>query len=250
MNETRHDGKTVLITGGSRGIGEAMVRLFAERGWQVVFTFVSNAAAAHKVATQAGARAIRCDSGDEDEILALFDQLDGEGVSLDALINNAGVSGPRRRAVEVSRETLEEVTRVNFIGPVLFCREAVKRMSTENGGKGGVIVNLSSTATKKGGSGQWADYAALKGAIDVFTNGLAREVAEEGIRVNAVAPGYVLTDMAVEGGIAQRFDEALKSEIPMGRIGKVEEVAEAAFWLCTEAAAYVTGSVLNVAGGR
>lgn len=242
--------KTVLITGGSRGIGEAMVRLFAERGWSVVFTFVSNAAAAHKVATDAGARAIRCDSGDEDSILALFEQLDGEGVALDALINNAGVSGPRRRAVEVTRKILEDVTRINFIGPVLFCREAVKRMSTAAGGRGGVIVNISSTATKKGGAGQWADYAALKGAIDVFTNGLAREVAAEGVRVNAVAPGYVLTDMAVEGGIAANFDAALKSDIPMGRIGKVEEVAEGVFWLCSDAAGYVTGTVLNVAGGR
>jgi NAD(P)-dependent dehydrogenase (short-subunit alcohol dehydrogenase family) len=237
-------GKTVLITGGSRGIGEAMVRLFAERGWTVIFTFVSSAAAAHKVATEAGARAIRCDSGSEDDILALFEQLDGEGVVIDALINNAGVSGPRRRAVEVTREVLEQVTRINFIGPVLFCREAVKRMSTATGGRGGVIVNLSSTATKKGGAGQWADYAALKGAIDVFTNGLAREVAAEGIRVNAVAPGYVLTDMAAS------FDTALKTDIPMGRIGEVREIAEGAYWLCTDAAGYVTGTVLNVAGGR
>lgn len=243
-------GKTVLITGGSRGIGEAMVRLFAARGWTVIFTFVSNSAAAHAVAKEAGARAIRCDSGNEDDILALFETLDGEGIVLDALINNAGVSGPRRRAVEVTRETLEEVTRVNFIGPVLFCREAVKRMSTASGGRGGVIVNLSSTATRKGGAGQWADYAALKGAIDVFTNGLAREVGTEGIRVNAVAPGYVLTDMAVDGGIAGRFEDALKSEIPMGRIGDVAEVAEAALWLCSDAAGYVTGTVLNVAGGR
>ena len=242
--------KTVLITGGSRGIGEAMVRLFAERGWSVIFTFVSNAAAAHKVATEAGARAMRCDSGSEDDILALFAQLDGEGIVLDALINNAGVSGPRRRAVEVTREVLEQVTRINFIGPVLFCREAVKRMSTATGGRGGVIVNLSSTATKKGGAGQWADYAALKGAIDVFTNGLAREVAAEGIRVNAVAPGYVLTDMAVDGGIAASFETALKSDIPMGRIGEVREIAEGAYWLCTDAAGYVTGTVLNVAGGR
>ncbi|PIW27415.1 MAG: NAD(P)-dependent oxidoreductase [Rhodospirillales bacterium CG15_BIG_FIL_POST_REV_8_21_14_020_66_15] len=242
--------KTVLITGGSRGIGEAMVRLFAERGWTVVFTFVSNPEAAFKVAKEAKAHAVRCDSGSEEDILSLFESLDGEGTVLDALINNAGVSGPRRRAVEVTREILEEVTRVNFIGPVLFCREAVKRMSTASGGRGGAIVNLSSTATKKGGAGQWADYAALKGAIDVFTNGLAREVGTEGIRVNAVAPGYVLTDMAVEGGIAQRFEEALKSDIPMGRIGDVREIAEAAYWLCSDAAGYVTGTVLNVAGGR
>ena len=242
--------KTVLITGGSRGIGEAIVRLFAERGWSVIFTFVSNSAAAHTVATEAGARAIRCDSGDEDDILALFDTLDGEGIALDALVNNAGVSGPKRRAVEVTRETLEDVTRINFIGPVLFCREAVKRMSTERGGKGGTIVNISSTSTRKGGAGQWADYAAIKGAIDVFTNGLAREVAGEGIRVNAVAPGYVLTDMAVDGGIAANFEAALLAEVPMGRISETREVAEGVYWLCTDAAGYVTGTVLNVSGGR
>ena len=242
--------KTVLITGGSRGIGEAIVRLFAERGWSVIFTFVSNSAAAHKVATEAGARAIRCDSGDEDDILTLFDALDGEGIALDALVNNAGVSGPKRRAVEVTRDTLEDVTRINFIGPVLFCREAVKRMSTERGGKGGMIVNISSTSTRKGGAGQWADYAAIKGAIDVFTNGLAREVAGEGIRVNAVAPGYVLTDMAVDGGIAANFEAALLAEVPMGRISETREVAEGVYWLCTDAAGYVTGTVLNVSGGR
>jgi NAD(P)-dependent dehydrogenase (short-subunit alcohol dehydrogenase family) len=242
--------QTVLITGGSRGIGEAIVRLFAERGWSVIFTFVSNAAAAHKVATEVGARAIRCDSGSEADILALFETLDGEGTALDALVNNAGVSGPKRRAVEVTQKILEEVTRINFIGPVLFCREAVKRMSTERGGKGGVIVNISSTATRKGGAGQWADYAALKGAIDVFTNGLAREVAAEGIRVTAVAPGYVLTDMAVDGGIAANFEAALLSEVPMGRISETREVAEGVYWLCTDAAGYVTGTVLNVAGGR
>lgn len=242
--------KTVLITGGSRGIGEAMVRLFAARGWQVIFTFVTNERAAFDVARDAKARALRCDSGREADILSLFETLDEEGVTLDALINNAGISGPRRRVEDVTWEILEAVWRVNFAGSVVFCREAVKRMSTKNGGLGGTIVNLSSTATKKGGAEQWADYAALKGAIDVFTNGLAREIGTEGIRVNALAPGYVLTDMATEGGISARFDEALKSDIPMGRIGNVEEIAEAALWLCSDAAGYITGAVLPVAGGR
>tara|TARA_B100000405_G_scaffold287321_1_gene235259 strand:- start:1387 stop:1785 length:399 start_codon:yes stop_codon:yes gene_type:complete len=132
----------------------------------------------------------------------------------------------------------------------MFCREAVKRMSTERGGKGGMIVNISSTSTRKGGAGQWADYAAIKGAVDVFTNGLAREVAGEGIRVNAVAPGYVLTDMAVDGGIAANFEAALLAEVPMGRISETREVAEGVYWLCTDAAGYVTGTVLNVSGGR
>lgn len=242
--------KTVLVTGGSRGIGEAMVRLFAERGWNVLFTYQSNATAAEAVAAETGARAIRSDVGEEADILALFAGLDGEGVTLDALINNAGISGPRRRVMDVTWQTLLDVARVNYAGTVLCCREACRRMSTAQGGKGGVIVNLSSTATRKGGANQWADYAGLKGAVDVFTNGLAREVATEGIRVVAVAPGYVLTDMAVEGGIAARFEEALGSEVPMGRIGDTRDVAEAAFWLCSDAANYVTGTVLTVAGGR
>lgn len=242
--------KTVLVTGGSRGIGAAMVRLFAAEGWTVLFTYQSNAAAAEAVAKDAGARAIQSDAGNEADILALFNGLDRDGIYLDALINNAGISGPKRRVEDVTWQTLLDVARINYAGAVLCCREAVRRMSTARGGRGGAIVNLSSTATRKGGAGQWADYAGLKGAIDVFTNGLAREVAREGIRVNAVAPGYVLTDMAVEGGIAARFEEALMSEVPMGRIGDVREVAEAALWLCSDKAAYVTGTVLNVAGGR
>lgn len=242
--------KTVLITGGSRGIGAAMVRLFSARGWDVVFTYLSNADAAEAEAAETGARAIQSDCGDEAAIVALFERLDADGVAIDALINNAGITGPKRRVAEVTGDLLAEVARVNFAGPVLCCREAIKRMSTKNGGEGGVIINLSSTATRRGGPNQWVDYAALKGGIDVFTNGLAREVAAEGIRVNAVAPGYVLTDMAVEGGIAARFEEALKGEVPLGRVGEVTEIAEAAFWLCSDAADYITGTVLPVAGGR
>ncbi len=241
--------RTALITGGSRGIGEASVRLFRAKGWDVVFTYVSSTEAAETVAAETGARAVRCDSGDEADILALFAALDVDGVILDALVNNAGITGPKRRLEEVTVETLEALCRVNFIGPVVFCREAVKRMSTKRGGRGGAIVNLSSTATRAGGPNQWADYAALKGALDVLTNGLAREVGDEGIRVNAVAPGYTLTDMARQGQIVERF-EGMRHEVPMGRIGTVEEVAEGIFWLCTESAGYVTGTVLPVAGGR
>ncbi|MDA0996682.1 MAG: SDR family oxidoreductase [Proteobacteria bacterium] len=245
--------KTVLITGGSRGIGAGIVRRFAAEGWRVIFTYVSNQAAADTVAAETGARAARCDVGAEADILALFATLDREGVRLDALVNNAGITGPKRRLSEVTAATLEKVARVNFIGTALMCREAVKRMSTAAGGpgegKGGAIVNLSSTATLAGGPNQWIDYAALKGAIDVLTNGLAREVGAEGIRVNAVAPGYTLTDMARAGGIAARFD-AYKHEVPLGRIGTVDEVAAGVYWLCSDDATYVTGTVLPVAGGR
>lgn len=245
MSETR----TVLITGGSRGIGEATVRLFAARGWRVLFTYVRDKASAEKVAGETGGTAYRCDSADPDAITGLFKTLDGDGVYLDALVNNAGVSGPKRRLADVTPDILEDVWRANFMGPVLYCREAAARMSTRQGGRGGVIVNLSSTATRAGGPNQWADYAALKGAIDVLTRGLAREVGEEGVRVNAVAPGYVATDMSFAGGIIQNFDK-FKHEVPMGRVGTVEEVAEGIYWLCSDQSTYVTGTVLTVAGGR
>ncbi|MEK9671311.1 MAG: SDR family oxidoreductase [Rhodospirillaceae bacterium] len=242
--------KTVLVTGGTRGIGRAIVGLFAQRGWDVIFTFVSSDTKAHAIASNINARALSCDNGSEEEILKLFETLDGEGIKIDALVNNAGISGPRRRVEDVTWETLENVWRVNYAGVILFCREAVKRMSTANGGRGGSIVSISSTSTKRGAPGQWVDYAGLKGAIDVFTDGLAREVGAEGIRVNAVAPGFVETDMAREGGHVDNFETALKTEIPLARIGTTEEIAEAVHWLCSAAATYVTGTVLNVAGGR
>ena len=181
--------------------------------------------------------------------MALMARLDADGISLDALVNNAGITGPKRRMEEVTGATLEDVCRVNIIGTVIMCREAVKRMSTKRGGGGGAIVNISSTATLAGSPNQWIDYAATKGAVDIITNGLAREVGEEGIRVNAVAPGYTLTDMARAGQIEARFD-SYRHEVPMGRIGTVEEVAAGIFWLCSDEASYVTGTVLPVAGGR
>lgn len=241
--------KSVLITGGSRGIGAAMVDRFAAEGWQVILTYLVNAHAAEMVVADTNAWALQCNVGDEASILELFDHLDQRDIVLDAVVNNAGVTGPKRSIADVTWATMDEVCRVDFMGLVIVCREAVKRMSTRLGGHGGSIVNISSTATKRGAPGQWADYAAIKGAVDVFTNGLAREVGEEGIRVNAVAPGYVLTDMAQAGGIAERFEQ-YKWEVPMARIGEVEEVAAAAHWLCTDDAAYITGTVLPVAGGR
>ncbi|MEX0695567.1 MAG: SDR family oxidoreductase [Rhodospirillales bacterium] len=241
--------KTVLITGGARGIGAAGVRRFADEGWQVIFTYVSNDAAANAIVGETGARAIKGDVGSEADILSLFKTLEDEGITLDALVNNAGITGPKRRLEDVTVATMEEVLRVNIIGSVLMCREAVKRMSTRHGGRGGAIVNLSSTATVAGSPGQWVDYAATKGAIDIITKGLSKEVGEEGIRVNAVAPGYTLTDMAREGQIEARFD-SLRHEVPLGRIGTVEEVAAGIYWLCTDEASYVTGAVLPVAGGR
>ncbi|MCK5778542.1 MAG: SDR family oxidoreductase [Rhodospirillales bacterium] len=241
--------KTALITGGSRGIGAAVVQRFAAEGWSVIFTYVSNDAAANAVASETGARAVKGDVGAEADILSLFEILDDEGVSVDALVNNAGITGPKRRMEDVTWETVMDVCRVNIAGSVVMCREAVKRMSTKHGGKGGAIVNISSTATLAGSPNQWIDYAGSKGAVDIITKGLAREVGEEGIRVNAVAPGYTMTDMSREGDIAGRF-ENFRHEVPLGRIGTVEEVAAGIYWLCTDEAAYVTGCVLPVAGGR
>jgi len=243
---------TVLITGGGRGIGAGIAKLFGARGWRVVLTYIANPDAAATVvrdiaAAGGEARAEACDMASEDDILSLFRTLDGDGIALDALINNAGVTGPKRRVDEVTAETLRQVTDVNFIGCVLMAREAVKRMSTGHGGKGGSIVNISSTAVNAGSPGQWVDYAALKGGLDVFTRGLAREVGGEGIRVNGVAPGYVVTDD--EAAQTARF-EPMRHEVPLDRIGTVDEIAEAVHWLCSDAAAYVTGSIIPVAGGR
>lgn len=243
-------GKTVIITGGSRGIGAAVVRRFTAEGWRVIFTYVANDEAAAKVANETGARAIKGDVGSEADILALFKTLDDDGIYPDAVVNNAGITGPKRRMEDVAWDTVMDVYRVNVAGSVAMCREAVKRMSTRHGGRGGAIVNLSSTATLAGSPGQWIDYAGSKGAIDIVTKGLAREVGEEGIRVNAVAPGYTLTEMSIEGQIATRFDAEFRHEVPLGRIGTVEEVAAGVYWLCTDEAAYVTGCVLPVAGGR
>jgi len=243
------DRRTVLITGGSRGIGAAAVRRFAAEGWHVIFTYVSNDAAAEEVAAETGARAIKADVGSEADILALFATLDDEGIYVDAVVNNAGITGPKRRLDEAEWDTVMDVLRVNVAGSVIMCREAVKRMSRAHGGQGGAIVNLSSTATLQGSPGQWIDYAAGKGAIDIMTKGLAREVGEEGIRVNAVAPGYTLTEMSIAGQIATRFEQ-FRQEVPLGRIGTVEEVAAAIYWLCTDEASYITGCVLPAAGGR
>jgi len=225
------------------------VRRFAAEGWRVIFTYVSNDAAADEVATESGARAIKGDVGSEADILRVFKALDDDGLYIDAVVNNAGITGPKRRMDETDWDTVLDVLRVNVAGSVIMCREAVKRMSSAHGGHGGAIVNLSSTATLQGSPGQWIDYAAGKGAIDIMTKGLAREVGEEGIRVNAVAPGYTLTEMSIAGQIATRFEQ-FRHEVPLGRIGTVEEVAAAIYWLCTDEASYITGCVLPVAGGR
>jgi NAD(P)-dependent dehydrogenase (short-subunit alcohol dehydrogenase family) len=233
--------KTVLITGGGRGIGAATVRLFAAKGWRVAFTWTTR-----QPAPGEGTSAYRCDVRNEADVTALFRQVAADFGRIDALVNNAGITGPRCRIENVTADLLRDVTAINLIGPILCAREAVRHMAPLGGGS---IVNLSSTATKRGSPDQWVHYAATKGAIDVLTAGLAAEVAAQGIRVNAVAPGLTLSDPAESGRIAARLD-TMRGEIPMNRAGTADEVAEAVFWLCSDAASYVTGVVLPVAGGR
>ena len=233
--------KTVLITGGGRGIGAATVRLFAAKGWRVAFTWTTR-----QPAPGEGTSAYRCDVRNEADVTALFRQVAADFGRIDALVNNAGITGPRCRIEDVTADLLRDVTATNLIGPILCAREAVRHMAAMGGGS---IVNLSSTATKRGSPDQWVHYAATKGAIDVLTAGLAAEVAAQGIRVNAVAPGLTLSDPADAGRIAARLD-TMRGEIPMNRAGTADEVAEAVFWLCSDAASYVTGVVLPVAGGR
>ena len=245
---------TALITGGCRGIGAGITRRFLAEGWTVwaVYASGSEACAAFKNSLgEASERftAHRCDVRRESDIVQLFQLLQESGLHLDALVNNAGITGPKTRLEDASAEVITDVLTVNSIGTILMCREAVRHMSTKRGGRGGAIVNISTTGTKLGNPNQWVHYAASKGAVDVFTNGLAREVGEEGIRVNAVSPGLTLRDPAEEEEILARL-ETMRHEIPMARPGSVEEIAATVFWLCSAEASYITGVVIPVAGGR
>jgi NAD(P)-dependent dehydrogenase (short-subunit alcohol dehydrogenase family) len=242
-----------IITGGSRGIGAATSLLLAKAGYLVVVNYVSNAAAANAIVTQieqAGgkAAAVRGDVASEKDIVALFKAADQLG-QLKVLVNNAGIIDMKARVDEMSAERLARMFAINITGSFLCAREAVKRMSTRHGGTGGAIVNLSSAAATLGAPGMFVDYAASKGAIDVFTLGLAREVASEGIRVNAVRPGIIDTDIHASGGEPDRVAQ-MRGQLPMQREGTAMEVAEAIVWLASGKASYVTGTFLGVSGGR
>ena len=245
---------TLLITGASRGIGAATALLAAQRGFAVAVNYSANSLAADEVVRQirAGggtAMAVQADVADEAQVLAMFARIDARLGPLTALVNNAGVVDVVARVDEMSVARLKRMFDINIVGSFVCAREAIRRMSTRHGGAGGSIVNLSSAAARLGGPGQYEDYAASTGAIDTFTVGLAKEVAAEGIRVNAVRPGLILTDIHASGGIPDRANQ-LAHLVPMQRPGTALEVAEAIVWLLSDAAAYVTGTNIDVGGGR
>jgi NAD(P)-dependent dehydrogenase (short-subunit alcohol dehydrogenase family) len=246
--------QVMLVTGGSRGIGAATARLAARRGYAVAVNYTSRQDAAEEVVraieTDGGrAIAVQGDVAKEGDILAIFETVDRELGRLGALVNNAGVVDRAQRVDEMDLVRLKRMFDINVIGSILCAREAVKRMSTKHGGVGGAIVNVSSAASRLGGPGQYVDYAAAKGAIDSFTIGLAKEVAAEGIRVNAVRPGLIETDIHASGGIPDRVRQ-LEHLVPMKRGGSAQEVAESIMWLLSPEASYVTMSLLDVSGGR
>jgi NAD(P)-dependent dehydrogenase (short-subunit alcohol dehydrogenase family) len=245
--------KVAIITGGSRGIGRAAAIAAAARGFRVVVGYASNEAAARDVVSTIEAKngkaiAVKCDVGSENDILALFKAADDFGV-LGALVNNAGIVGPTARVEDMSAERIARMMAVNITGSMLCAREAVKRMSTRHGGKGGVIINISSIAARLGSANTYVDYAASKGAVDSFTVGLGHEVAGEGIRVAAIRPGLIDTEIHASGGEPDRAHR-LSHMVPMKRVGTAEEIANAIVWLMSDEASYVTGTILDVSGGR
>jgi NAD(P)-dependent dehydrogenase (short-subunit alcohol dehydrogenase family) len=246
--------QVLLITGGGRGIGAATALLAAKRGYAVAVNYASNSLAADEVVrtirTGGGtAMAVQADVGDEAQVLAMFEKIDAKFGRLTALVNNAGVVDVQARVDEMSVARLERMFRINVIGSFVCAREAVRRMSTKHGGTGGAIVNISSGAARLGSPGQYVDYAASKAAIDTFTIGLAKEVGDEGVRVNAVRPGLIDTEIHASGGMPDRAVE-LAPTVPMKRTGTPEEIAGAILWLLSDEASYTTMALLDVTGGR
>ncbi len=246
--------RVMLITGASRGIGAATARLAAQQGYALCLNYHQRADAANAVLEQVRglgvtAIAVQADVADETQVLHMFEAIDREFGRLDVLVNNAGMLEQQMRLEQMDAARWTRVLGANVIGSFLCAREAIKRMSTRHGGRGGAIVNLSSVAARLGVPGEYIDYAAAKGAIDSMTLGLAKEVASEGIRVNAVRPGVIHTDIHAAGGEPDRV-ERVKASVPMGRGGQAEEIAEAILWLASEQASYTSGALLDVAGGR
>lgn len=246
--------KVILITGGGRGIGAATARLAAQRGYAVCVNYRRDRAAAESVvhdAERAGAAAlaVAADVSVDADVVRLFDTCVRTLGPLSALVNNAGILETQMRVEAMDVARLHRIFATNIIGPFLCAREAIRRMSTKHGGAGGAIVNVSSGAARLGSPGEYVDYAASKGAVDTLTIGLAKEVAEEGIRVNAVRPGVIYTELHASGGEPNRVDR-VKAGVPMRRGGTAGEVAQAILWLLSDEASYTTGAILDVSGGR
>ena len=246
--------KVVLVTGGSRGIGAATAVLAAQQGWAVAVNYVANSLAADEVVRQiraagGSAMAVQADVAVEAQVLRMFAAVDAKFGRINGLVNNAGVVDMPARVDEMTVARLERMWTTNITSSFVCAREAVKRMSTKHGGAGGSIVNLSSAAARLGSPGQYVDYAASKAAIDTFTLGLAKEVAQEGIRVNAVRPGIIDTEIHASGGLPDRVSQVAPL-VPMQRAGTALEVAQAVVWLLSEASSYTTGSIVDVTGGR
>ncbi|UUQ64616.1 SDR family oxidoreductase [Pseudomonas fuscovaginae UPB0736] len=246
--------KVIVITGGSRGIGAATALLAAQQGYRICINYLRDEEAAHRVQEQVralGAQAItvRADVSDEDEVIQLFQRVDAELGRVTALVNNAGTVGHTSRVDEMSEFRMLQTLKTNVLGPMLCAKHAVLRMSPRHGGQGGSIVNVSSAAARLGSANEYVDYAASKGALDTFTLGLSKELASEGIRVNAVRPGFIHTEFHALSGDPDRVSK-LEPGIPMGRGGRAEEVAEGIIWLLSDKASYTTGTFLDLAGGR
>ena len=244
----------VLITGASRGIGRAAALLAADKGYDVAFSYASNGAAAEEVARAIRAKgrrvlAVKADNGQEADVMRLFETVDRELGTLTALVNNAGIAQQVMRLDTMTADRLALTFQTNITGTFLCCREAVKRMSTRHGGKGGAIVNVSSVAARLGAPGEWLDYAASKGAMDTLTLGLSKEVGAEGIRVNGVRPGIIDTQLHANAGAPDRVAR-FAAQLPMQRAGSAAEVAGSILWLMSPEASYVTGATIDVAGGR
>ena len=244
----------MLITGGSRGIGAATALLAAERGYDVAFSYRQDTGAAESVAERvrshgARAMAIQADVANEDDVERMFATVDAELGTVAVLVNNAATIDRQMRLDEMTAARVERMLRVNVLGVFLCCRAAVRRMSTRHGGTGGRIVNVSSVAARMGSAREYVDYAASKGAVDTMTLGLANEVADEGVRVNAIRPGIIYTELHALGGEPERVDR-VKSTVPMKRGGEAVEIARAILWLASDESSYTTGTCLDAAGGR
>jgi NAD(P)-dependent dehydrogenase (short-subunit alcohol dehydrogenase family) len=243
-----------IITGSGRGIGAATAKLAAKRGYAVCVNYLKDRERAEGVVAEirsGGGKAIlvQADTANEDEVIKLFGRVDAELGPVTALVNNAGITGRAGRLDSFDADTIRRVLDVNVSGAIFCAQQAVKRMSTKNGGKGGAIVNVSSLAANTGGANQWIPYAAAKGAVNSFTVGLAREVAAEGIRVNAISPGLIETEIHAAAGLGERLKTIIPM-VPVGRLGTAEECAEAILWLLSGEAAYMIGSILTLSGGR